>query len=504
MGRPAQGVDMTLAVVPSDPLRVAAVEHRGFVRARLRRLGVENSDLDDAAQDVFEVLARRIETYDPTRGSSRAYLSGIARRVAAKYRRQPEDTSYEDLIQDPRGDPERAVARAQAWAVLERFLDRLDQDRWTVFVLSELEELSGPEIASELSINVNTVYARLRSARKDLAREMKREQARQRGPLGWLLGLFAVPRRGVLATAGLAGVVFLALGVSGQIRGCTTALEDDVVSPRTEGRSAQAASLSPHIPNSVRNLEDTNARGVPGSSAAISVNEPWRELSKSTRTTEDFELVRTGRYRTQGDRLVLELTYQADSHVEAFPSHLDLDGFEVVEGTAAWSVSLQPRRPKTKRIILRAVDTDIARVSLLTGFRALETEHDLISGAVKLAFVFDGETLDACARGACPQVAALEDADLSGEMILARVRNECSEPLDLVLFAGPKDHDPPAAAPRHSLAPGHDLSVRVDASTIVYKMDGSKAALVASVGDHTDVVFTGETCNIVSTRPKDP
>ncbi len=496
---------MTLAVVPADPLRDAAVEHRGFVRARLRRLGVERSDLDDATQDVFEVLARRIGTYDPTRGSPRAYLSGIARRVAARYRRLPEDTSYEDVVQDSRGDPERAVARAQAWAVLERFLDRLDQDRWTVFVLSEIEELSGPEIAAELSINVNTVYARLRSARKDLAREMKREQARQRGPLGWLLGLFAVPQRGVVATVGLGVVILLALGVSGQMRGCASAVEDDVVSPRTAGGPAEAVPLRvPATANNGTKLEGANGRDTPGPSAAVSVGEPWHELSTSTRTTEDFELIRSGRYQTQGDRLVLELTYQADAPVEAFPSHLDLDGFEVVEGTAAWSVSLQPQRPETERVVLRAVDTDIARVSLLTGFRALETEHDLISGAVKLAFVFDGETLDACARGACPQVAALEDADLSGEMILARVRNECSEPLDLVLFAGPKDHDPPAAAPRHSLAPGHDLSVRVDSSTIVYKMDGSKAALVASVGDHTDVVFTGETCNIVSTRPKDP
>lgn len=498
---------MTLALVPTDPLRDAAVEHRGFVRARLRRLGVGSPDLEDATQDVFEVLARRIGTYDPTRGSSRAYLSGIARRVAAKYRRLPEDTSYEDVVQDYRGDPERAVARAQAWAVLERFLDRLDQDRWTVFVLSEIEELSGPEIAAELSINVNTVYARLRSARKDLAREMKREQSRQRGPLGWLLGLFAVPQRGVVATAGLGAVILLALGVSGQMRGCTSALEDDVESPRTAGGSAESGPLSARATvtaNERRDLEGAHEHDTPGPAAAVSVGEPWRELSTSTRTTDDFELVRSGRYRTEGDRLILELTYQADAPVEAFPSHLDLDGFEVLEGTAAWSVSLEPDAPKTERVVLRAVNTDIARVSLLTGFRALETEHDLITGAVKLAFVFDGETLDACARGACPQVATLEDANLSGELILARVRNECSEALDLVLFAGPKDHAPPAAAPRYSLAPGHDLSVRVDSSTVVYKMNGSRTALVANVGDDTDLVFSGEPCNIVATRPKNP
>ena len=38
---------------------------RGFLRGRLRGLGVADQDLDDATQDVFEVMVRRIADYDP-------------------------------------------------------------------------------------------------------------------------------------------------------------------------------------------------------------------------------------------------------------------------------------------------------------------------------------------------------------------------------------------------------------------------------------------------------
>ncbi len=45
-------------------------------------------------------------------------------------------------------------------------------------MLSELEQMSAPEVASALSLNVNTVYSRLRSARKEFEAALKRLRCR--------------------------------------------------------------------------------------------------------------------------------------------------------------------------------------------------------------------------------------------------------------------------------------------------------------------------------------
>jgi RNA polymerase sigma-70 factor (ECF subfamily) len=46
-----------------------------------------------------------------------------------------------------------------------QILQQLDEDKRTVFALVELEQLSVPEVARMLDINLNTAYSRLRLAR---------------------------------------------------------------------------------------------------------------------------------------------------------------------------------------------------------------------------------------------------------------------------------------------------------------------------------------------------
>ena len=50
--------------------------------------------------------------------------------------------------------------------LLHELLNELDENKRTVFVLAELEQLSVPEITQVLGVNLNTVYSRLRSARQ--------------------------------------------------------------------------------------------------------------------------------------------------------------------------------------------------------------------------------------------------------------------------------------------------------------------------------------------------
>jgi RNA polymerase sigma-70 factor (ECF subfamily) len=159
-------------------------EHHGFVARTLRHLGVDAGRVDDAVQDSFLVVHRRLAEFEG-RAALRTWLFEIARRVAGRYRRtaareDPRNCPLDELAGPSQQDDE--LARAEAAELLRVFLDELDRDKSVIFILSELEQWRVPEIAESLDLNINTVYARLRAARKQLDRVVARVQARDRRP----------------------------------------------------------------------------------------------------------------------------------------------------------------------------------------------------------------------------------------------------------------------------------------------------------------------------------
>jgi RNA polymerase sigma-70 factor (ECF subfamily) len=151
-------------------------EHFDFVFRNLRRLGVAGAQIDDALQDVFLVVLRHFDKYQD--GSyGKAWLFAIALRVARNYRRSERRRDSHLSALSPDGEhasnehnPFERAAQAQAARMLHAFLERIDEDKRSVFVMTELEQMSAPEIAAALRLNVNTVYARIRAARREFAR----------------------------------------------------------------------------------------------------------------------------------------------------------------------------------------------------------------------------------------------------------------------------------------------------------------------------------------------
>jgi RNA polymerase sigma-70 factor (ECF subfamily) len=162
-------------------------EHFAFVWRSLRRLGVEVTSLDDAVQDVFVVVHRRLDTFEK-RSSARTWLFGIVLRVARTHRRSAQRKRGHGLVQeeaaategvaDTAPDPFESAARAEAVRLLYTILDELDDDKREVLVLADLEQVSVPEIAELLDANVNTVHSRLRAARTQVAEALTRHRAR--------------------------------------------------------------------------------------------------------------------------------------------------------------------------------------------------------------------------------------------------------------------------------------------------------------------------------------
>lgn len=136
----------------------------------LSRLGVPKADLEDAVQDVFVIAQRRISTLRPD-AKATTWVGGIAVRVAHDYRRhlmrhpvEPLEP-HAPLLEDRRTRPDDAASRAQQAELFDQLLQKLDPAQRDVFVLSELEQWSGAEIAELVGVPQNTVYSRLRLAR---------------------------------------------------------------------------------------------------------------------------------------------------------------------------------------------------------------------------------------------------------------------------------------------------------------------------------------------------
>lgn len=148
--------------------------HVAFVWRVLRTFGLSGAQLEDAVQDVFIVVHRRLPEWEG-RAAITSWLFAIARRVAAGHRRRKGNQQHEPLDhQMPSGeDTFAAMSRAQAAATVFQILQQLDEDKRIVFALVELEQLSVPEVASLLELNLNTTYSRLRLARQAFERAVR-------------------------------------------------------------------------------------------------------------------------------------------------------------------------------------------------------------------------------------------------------------------------------------------------------------------------------------------
>ena len=157
-------------------------EHFASVWRVLRRFGVAERELSDAAQDVFVVVHRRLADFDH-RSRISTWLYAICLRVASDRRRLAANR-YEAVGEDP--DESRiSGASAEPWeiaerrALLRRALDAMPLDQRTVFVLFELEGMTGDEIADLAEVPVATVHSRLRLSRETFRRVVQRARARE-------------------------------------------------------------------------------------------------------------------------------------------------------------------------------------------------------------------------------------------------------------------------------------------------------------------------------------
>jgi RNA polymerase sigma-70 factor (ECF subfamily) len=144
----------------------------------LRRLGVHEHAVDDAAQQVFLVAAERLADIAPA--SERSFAFGTALRVAQSLRRKhsrEEASADADLSASSLPGPDELSDQRRTRERLDRIIEQLPLDLRTVFILFELEGLSSPQIAELVEAPLGTVASRLRRARERFAVLVSEERA---------------------------------------------------------------------------------------------------------------------------------------------------------------------------------------------------------------------------------------------------------------------------------------------------------------------------------------
>jgi RNA polymerase sigma-70 factor, ECF subfamily len=133
----------------------------------LRRLGVPTAHLDDACQEVFVDVFRYLPRFR-READFRTWLYRICLSRARVARRRARVWSLFSRLSPQVGPDlvEQPFDEGQASRQLARTLEKLTEAERVVFVLFELEGLSGQEIAEVIERPAATVFRRLHDARK--------------------------------------------------------------------------------------------------------------------------------------------------------------------------------------------------------------------------------------------------------------------------------------------------------------------------------------------------
>jgi len=144
---------------------------------------VDESEVEDATQEVFIVVLRKLKSF---RGESAfaTWLYRVARNQIIDYRRRTRrrasDSGESMLRTIPEtgslADPQRAVTVAARQAWLMSHVDRLREPQRVVVYLHYWQERSVAEIAELLGLPTSTVKSHLFRARQSLATAIREDQ----------------------------------------------------------------------------------------------------------------------------------------------------------------------------------------------------------------------------------------------------------------------------------------------------------------------------------------
>jgi RNA polymerase sigma-70 factor, ECF subfamily len=164
-----------------------ANEHKDVVYRQMIRVCGNREDAEDV---LIEALLKAYRNLEQLRESSafRGWLAQIARRVCWQLKQRD---SLQPLLQlsalEEEGEeiagsadsPEVQVARQQMKEWLMKAVDSLEPEYREVYVLRDLEEVSGEEVAERLGISLAAMKSRLHRSRQEVRKYLDAVLVRQ-------------------------------------------------------------------------------------------------------------------------------------------------------------------------------------------------------------------------------------------------------------------------------------------------------------------------------------
>jgi RNA polymerase sigma-70 factor (ECF subfamily) len=150
----------------------------------LGRLGVPESDLKDATQKVFLTAFLKLSEFEG-RSLLSTWLWGICRHVALAQRRSAarkrevvtDPANFDALAERHVQQPNPSERDSPEQIAIDNVLAKMSEAHRVVFLLFEVDEMEGADIAALLDIPLGTVRSRVRYARELFAREVRRLDA---------------------------------------------------------------------------------------------------------------------------------------------------------------------------------------------------------------------------------------------------------------------------------------------------------------------------------------
>jgi RNA polymerase sigma-70 factor (ECF subfamily) len=144
-------------------------ENFDFVWRVLRYFGLRESALDDAAQELWIVVYRRLSEFEG-RSDLHTWLFGIARNVVRNHRRalvrRAPTEGLTELLPGSSPDPEALHTARETLSSVLGFLDTLSEQDRAIFACNLVECWSAGETAEAVGVEVSIVYQRVRVLRR--------------------------------------------------------------------------------------------------------------------------------------------------------------------------------------------------------------------------------------------------------------------------------------------------------------------------------------------------
>jgi RNA polymerase sigma-70 factor (ECF subfamily) len=153
-----------------------------YVYRTLLRLGTAPSDTDDLVQEVFLALRHAWPKVDHVR-PLRPFLFGIMFRIVAAHKRKRRREVTLALIEvaDAGPTPDDLLAAKRARRIVLAALEQIPLPRRAALIMHEIDGVPVKEVATLLGVAQFTVYSRLRKARSEFKRIVRRLMSDGRG-----------------------------------------------------------------------------------------------------------------------------------------------------------------------------------------------------------------------------------------------------------------------------------------------------------------------------------